>query len=81
LINLLGFGISTLAPWLFGLVLDRGLGYLAGYLVLAAFGLAGVVGALFFRMPDREGVSGTRSAPRSAGARVVASTAEEESHD
>jgi MFS family permease len=49
LINALGFGISTLAPWLFGLVLDRGLGYLSGYLVLAAFGAAGAVGVAFFR--------------------------------
>lgn len=51
LINLLGFGISTLAPWLFGLALDHGLGYVSGYLVLAAFGLAGAVGSLFFRAP------------------------------
>jgi len=49
LINLLGFGISTLAPWLFGLVLDRGRGFVAGYLVLAAFGAAGVLGAAFFK--------------------------------
>jgi MFS family permease len=59
LINLLGFGISTLPPWLFGLALDRGLGYRAGYLVLAAFGAVGALGALFFRYepqsprPDR----------------------------
>jgi MFS family permease len=51
LINLLGFGISTLAPWLFGLALDRHLGYVAGYLVLAAFGAAGAIGSLFFRAP------------------------------
>jgi MFS family permease len=50
LINLLGFGISTLAPWLFGLVLDRGRGYAAGYLVLAAFGAAGALGAAFFKV-------------------------------
>ena len=49
LINLLGYGISMPAPWLFGLALDRGLGYLTGYLVLAAFGMAGAVGSLFFR--------------------------------
>ena len=53
LINLLGFGISMPAPWLFGLALDRGLGYLAGYLVLAAFGIAGAVGSLFFRAGAR----------------------------
>jgi MFS family permease len=51
LINLLGFGISTAAPWLFGLALDSGLGYVAAYLVLAAFGMAGAVGALFFKPP------------------------------
>jgi MFS family permease len=51
LINLLGFGISTAAPWLFGLALDSGLGYVTAYLVLAAFGMAGAVGALFFRAP------------------------------
>jgi MFS family permease len=65
LINLLGFGISTLAPWLFGLALDRGLGYLAGYLVLTAFGLAGAVGAIFFKVPSRpvvaERVGGSES--------------------
>ncbi|MBN1631712.1 MAG: MFS transporter [Thermoleophilia bacterium] len=49
LINLLGYGISMLAPWLFGLALDRGMGYLTGYLILAAFGMAGAVGSLFFK--------------------------------
>jgi cyanate permease len=49
LINMLGFGISTAAPWLFGLALDSGLGYKVAYLVLAAFGIAGAVGSLFFR--------------------------------
>ncbi len=53
LINTLGFTISMLAPWLFGLALDGGLGYEAGYLILAAFGVAGVVGVLFFRAPER----------------------------
>jgi MFS family permease len=51
LINALGFITSTLAPWLFGLVLDQGLGFLAGYLVLAAFGVAGAAGAAFFKAP------------------------------
>ena len=59
LINAVGFGISTLAPWLFGLVLDRGLGYLTGYLVLAAFGLAGAVGSLFFKVPAKAGAAQT----------------------
>ena len=53
MINLLGFGISTLAPWLFGLALDRGLGYRAGYLVFAAFGFTGVIGSFFFKVPKR----------------------------
>jgi len=53
LINLVGFGISTLAPWLFGLALDGGLGYVAAYLVLAAFGVAGAVGSVFFKAPER----------------------------
>ncbi len=52
-INLVGFGISTLAPWLFGLVLDRGLGYTVGYLTLAAFGAVGALGAAFFKVPAR----------------------------
>lgn len=57
LINLLGFGISTLAPWFFGLLLDRGRGYLAGYAALAAFGAAGVLGAVFFKTgPQPEAV-------------------------
>jgi MFS family permease len=51
LINAVGFVISMAAPWLFGLALDKGLGYSAGYLVLAAFGAAGVVGAMFFKAP------------------------------
>jgi MFS family permease len=67
LINLLGFGISTAAPWLFGLALDRGLGYVAAYLVLAAFGLAGAAGALFFKAsPSCPTESPT--GPQSAGA-------------
>lgn len=49
LINALGFITSTVAPWLFGVALDRGAGYLAGYLVLAAFGTAGALGTIFFR--------------------------------
>lgn len=59
LINAVGFGISTFAPWLFGLVLDRGLGYLTGYLVLAAFGFAGAVGSLFFKVPAKAGAAQT----------------------
>lgn len=59
LINLVGFGVSTLAPWLFGLALDRDLGYVAGYWVLAAFGFVGVVGSLFVRV---------RATPQTGGA-------------
>jgi MFS family permease len=58
-INALGFAISTAAPWLFGLALDRGLGYVAGYLVLAAFGAAGAVGAAFFRAPAARAAGAT----------------------
>jgi MFS family permease len=52
LINTLGFTISMLAPWLFGLALDVGLGYVVAYVILAAFGAAGVLGVLFFRAPE-----------------------------
>jgi len=62
LINALGFVISMLAPWLFGLALDRGFGYSAGYLVLAAFGAAGVIGALFFKAPRPKPVPGAAEA-------------------
>ncbi len=63
LINALGFVISMPAPWLFGLALDKGLGYPAGYLVLAAFGAAGALGAVFFKAPR----------PRSSDAGVAGS--------
>ena len=53
LINAVGFGLSMLAPWLFGLVLDSGHGYFVGYLVLAGFGAAGALGVLAFRAPKR----------------------------
>jgi MFS family permease len=65
LINLVGFGISTLAPWLFGLALDHKLGYVVGYLTLAAFGAAGALGAAFFRVPVRSVERRTTGAPRS----------------
>ncbi len=51
LINALGFGISMLAPWLFGLALDYGLGYFVAYAALAAFGAAGALGVVLFRAP------------------------------
>jgi MFS family permease len=48
----LGFAGSMLFPWFFGLLLDAGDSsqgaYIAGYLMLAAFGLAAAVGMAFF---------------------------------
>jgi len=61
LINALGFITSTLAPWLFGLALDRDLGYLTGYLILAAFGAAGAAGVIFFRTPAAADGAGSNS--------------------
>jgi MFS family permease len=50
--TIMGFAGSLIAPWLFGLFLDAGeqssRSYLAGYLMLAAFGVAAVVGMFFF---------------------------------
>jgi len=53
LINLLGYGISMLAPWLFGLALDKGLGYLVAYALAAAFGLVGAFGSFFLKVGNR----------------------------
>jgi MFS family permease len=48
----MGFAGSMIAPWLFGLFLDIGGrsqgAYIAGYLMLAAFGIAALVGMVFF---------------------------------
>jgi MFS family permease len=65
LINLIGFGISTSAPWLFGLALDHKLGYVTGYLVLAAFGAAGAIGAAFFKLPSSSTGGGVTGGPGS----------------
>jgi len=50
--TLLGFAGSMVAPWIFGLLLDAGSGsrgaYLWGFLMLAAFGVAAIIGMLFF---------------------------------
>ena len=50
--TLLGFAGSMVAPWIFGLLLDAGNGsrsaYLWGFLMLAAFGVAAIIGMLFF---------------------------------
>ncbi|OFV84429.1 MAG: hypothetical protein A2W26_07480 [Acidobacteria bacterium RBG_16_64_8] len=56
LIEVFGFTGALLAPWLFGLLLDNlagNSGYLAGYLLLAAFGALAMVGLAFFRVPRR----------------------------
>lgn len=49
----LGFAGSLVAPWIFGLFLDAGgqsgRSYMAGYLMLAAFGVAAAVGMAFFK--------------------------------
>ncbi len=49
----LGFAGSMLFPWFFGMLLDAGhsshRAYIAGYLMLAAFGLASVIGMAFFK--------------------------------
>jgi MFS family permease len=51
--TVMGFAGSLIAPWIFGLFLDAGNrsahSYLAGYLLLAAFGVAALVGMAFFR--------------------------------
>ena len=52
MVNVFGFGGALLTPYLFGLILDQmgdGTGYVAGYLLLAGFAVAGVVGAGLFR--------------------------------
>ncbi|MFH0915851.1 MAG: MFS transporter [bacterium] len=49
----MGFAGSLIAPWIFGLFLDAGgqssRSYLAGYLMLAAFGVAALIGLAFFK--------------------------------
>ena len=52
MVNVFGFGGALLTPYLFGLILDHmgdGSGYLAGYQLLTAFAVAGVIGAILFR--------------------------------
>jgi MFS family permease len=52
IVEVFGFTGSLLTPWLFGLLLDNlgsQNGYIAGYLLLAAFGLLATVGILFFK--------------------------------
>jgi MFS family permease len=49
----MGFAGSLVAPWLFGAFLDAGnqseRSYVAGYLMLTAFGVVALVGMIFFR--------------------------------
>jgi MFS family permease len=49
----LGFAGSMLFPWFFGLLLDAGDSsrgaYIAGYLMLAAFGVVAIAGMAFFK--------------------------------
>jgi MFS family permease len=51
--TVMGFAGSLVAPWLFGRILDVGgrsaHSYLGGFLMLAAFPVAAVIGMLFFR--------------------------------
>jgi MFS family permease len=52
IVEVFGFTGSLLTPWLFGLLLDNlgsHNGYIAGYLLLAAFGLFATVGIVFFK--------------------------------
>lgn len=53
-VEVFGFTGALLAPWLFGLLLDTlggENGYVAGYLLLAAFGAVATAGVAFFRLP------------------------------
>jgi predicted MFS family arabinose efflux permease len=51
----MGFLGSLVAPWIFGLLLDAGGkspgAYVAAFLMLAAFGVAALIGMAFFRAP------------------------------
>jgi MFS family permease len=53
--TLFGFTGSLVAPWIFGLFLDAGHksrgAYVSGFLMLAAFGVAALVGMAFFKGP------------------------------
>jgi MFS family permease len=61
--TIMGFAGSLIAPWIFGLLLDAGgqsrSSYLAGYLMLAAFGVAAIVGMAFFGHPRRRVIADT----------------------
>ena len=57
--TVMGFAGSLIAPWIFGLFLDAGgqsrNSYLAGYLILAAFGIVALIGMAFFRQLKKRG--------------------------
>jgi MFS family permease len=57
--TVMGFAGSLIAPWIFGLFLDAGgqsrNSYAAGYLMLAAFGVAAIVGMAFFKESKKRG--------------------------
>jgi MFS family permease len=47
-LNGIGFVGALAAPWLFGLMVDRGMGYQSGYVMLSSAALVGVAATLFF---------------------------------
>jgi MFS family permease len=57
----MGFVGSLVAPWIFGLILDAGGqsrgSYVAGYLMLGAFGVVALVGLAFFRVQTHRTVA------------------------
>jgi predicted MFS family arabinose efflux permease len=57
-ITALGFIGSLLAPWLFGMLLDSGRGYLSAYLMLTAFGVVGLASTALFGLLTRGRRSG-----------------------
>jgi MFS family permease len=65
----MGFVGSLVAPWLFGLFLDAGGqsegSYVAGYLMLAAFGVAALVGMFFFWKLTRQTSPSKARSPQS----------------
>jgi predicted MFS family arabinose efflux permease len=62
----LGFVGSLVAPWIFGLILDSGHqskgSYVAGFVMLGAFGVAALIALACFRPGPRPTASGTGAA-------------------
>lgn len=60
----MGFAGSMIAPWLFGVFLDVGgrsrSAYITGYLMLAAFGVAGLIAMAFFRRVKKPAVASSQ---------------------